>query len=64
MKMLDIQHRPNGDVVISRYPFETVFHEDEWKELSEYCLARLHTQTPNEPEISGRIKQKIFLQKL
>jgi hypothetical protein len=25
MKMLDIQHRPNGDVVISRYPFETVF---------------------------------------
>jgi len=43
--LLDIRHRPNGDVVIKRYPFETVFHEDEWKELSEYCSSRPHTNS-------------------
>jgi hypothetical protein len=40
--LLDIRHRPNGDVVI--YPPGAVYHEDQWKELCEYCSA--HTSAP------------------
>ena len=45
-KLLDIRHRPNGGVVINRYPFETVFNNDEWEEFVSYCTS--HSSAPTE----------------
>ena len=45
-QLLDIRERPNGSVVIKRYPFETVFNSDEVKELEEYFHTRPHTPAP------------------
>ena len=42
---LDIRERPNGHLVIKRYPFETVFNVDEVKELEIYFRSRPHTIT-------------------
>jgi hypothetical protein len=42
--LLDIRERLNGSVVIKRYPFETIFNAEEWKELCEYCA--IHTNAP------------------
>jgi len=44
--LLDIRERPNGSVVIKRYPFETVFNSDEVKELEEYFSTRPNTTAP------------------
>jgi hypothetical protein len=46
--LLDIRHHPDGSVVIKRYPFETFFNMDEWKELSEYCV--IHSSHPSDRE--------------
>ena len=43
---LDIRERPNGHLVIKRYPFETVFNVDEVKELEIYFRSRPHASTP------------------
>jgi hypothetical protein len=48
--LLDIRERPNGNIVIKRYPFETVFNSDEVKELEDYFRSRPHTPAAEYPD--------------
>ena len=57
-KLLDIRHRPNGGVVINRYPFETVFNNDEWEEFVSYCTS--HSSAPTEQEIREKVLKELI----
>ena len=37
MKTLTIEKDDVGNIIISRYPFETVFTPQEFQEIREYC---------------------------
>lgn len=56
--LLDIRERPNGSVVVKRYPFESVFDKDEWKELCEYCASHSSAQ-PEQQWIDAVIEDLI-----